>query len=716
MSLKQSCFKSIVKSDIKRSWWISALAALFIFMSSTSPLFNRGYDYYSFPRFDDTLDFVNNMFMNYFVGGCVAAFAVLYLFSYVNKVNSVTFFHALPATRNTLLSAHIASGALIVVSPMLINVIISFFAVSRGVKASWILAGFFVYIVYSFVIFATTLVVSMLTGVSIASGIFTGVVLLLPLFVFAFVSELCSDYLYGFAGFDIFEDFLMKYVYLTPDSLMSSRVLIYIALVVVFFALSFFIYKKRHLENYGEVIAFTGLKGLFKVIFGLCSGVLSYYYFQAFWDISSILTMLVFGTLGVIIAHMLANRSFSLKGVLKPLAITAGLILLLFVSFFFDFFCFEKRIPDIDEIEYVDIGNLYYNDYTYVDSDVYGESRVRVEKKDPFIPHFSTKEEIQLFLDLHKYAIDNQKDNDDWNDDFFTPSYKLVSRNSFRIEYTLKNGKVLKRYYRLPNYELERYTSRIYSTDTYRKWKYPVLDGKEKTYKSVGIYDARTYFDYDYVRLLYSNENAKRIIDAIAKDRQSISYSRMNVNDFGAMVNIELNYTIPYVDENGKEYQVERSEGYAIGKNDVNTWAILEELDVFGKVRKIELDDIKSADVFFDEYIFAVNAALYGTDVYPTVSAAQMEKAVTYVEDVYIHEYKKTGDYHKNFTDKADIETLYDLYMSHHNGVIPVNQGSVRFTVNFEMKDKNVRSRTLILPENELPEILSYLTELYTKE
>ena len=79
MSLKQSCFKSIVKSDIKRSWWISALAALFIFMSSTSPLFNRGYDYYSFPRFDDTLDFVNNMFMNYFVGGCVAAFAVLYL-------------------------------------------------------------------------------------------------------------------------------------------------------------------------------------------------------------------------------------------------------------------------------------------------------------------------------------------------------------------------------------------------------------------------------------------------------------------------------------------------------------------------------------------------------------------------------------------------------------------------------------------------------------
>ena len=353
MSSKQSCFKTVVKCDLKRSWWISALAALFIFMSTTSPLFNYSFDNdnYYYSRYDNALDFAEMMFGNYVIGMFVSAFVVLYLFSYVNKVNSVSFFHSLPATRFTLMSAHITAGAILVAFPMLINSLISFFSVGRGIRASWILVSLAMYLVYSFVIFSLTLVISLLTGVSIASGIFTLVVALLPLFVFVFVSELCSDYLYGFADFEIFEDALVRYVYLAPELLMTPKVLIYIALIAVFLVLSFFIYKKRHLENYGEVIAFPELKGLFKVLFGLCSGVLSYYYFEAFWNISSVLTMLVFGTLGTVIAHMLANKSISLKGALKPLLVTFSIILALFVSFFFDMFGYEKRIPELSEIE-----------------------------------------------------------------------------------------------------------------------------------------------------------------------------------------------------------------------------------------------------------------------------------------------------------------------------------------------------------------------------
>ncbi len=714
MSSKQSCFKSIIKCDLRRSWWISALAALFIFMTSTSPLFDYAYhryDFYSsYTRYDDVLDFCEMMFGNYATGMCIAAFVVLYLFSYINKVNSVSFFHSLPATRNSLLTAHIVSGVILIVSPMLINTLISLFAVGRGVKASWVLLSFCLYLLYSLVVFGLTLVVSMLTGVSIASGIFTGVVALLPLFIFAFVSELCNDYLYGYAGFQPFEDFLLNYVYLTPESLMSIKVIIYIVLICAFVALSYLIYNKRHLENFGEVIAFPSLKGLFKVLFGLCSGVLGYYYFEAFWSISSILTMLVFGTLGVIIAHMLANRSMSLKGVLKPLVVTVALILALFVVFFFDIFGYEKKMPEIDDIEYVDIGGLYYDDYTYVDSDIYGENRVRVSKKDPFIPHFRSEEEKQLFLNLHKYAIDIQSENDMWEDDFVTPSYRITERRTFRIEYTLKDGKVMKRTYSLPKAELDSYTSKIYSTDTYRKWKYPVLDGVEKVYKSVGVYDKRTYYNDEYIRLSAQSDNAKRLIEAVRKDRENISYDKMQINEYGGLVTVELNYTTIYVSEDGKEFPVEQSDSYIIGKFDVNTWALLEELDLFADKRMITLQDVKSADIYADEYISSEIAEMPEGVAYAS-SAANIEM-VTVVRD---YDYKKYSGNNKNFTDSLDVEVLYDLYMNYHNDVLPDNEDCVVLTIGLNVNDNSVRSRQLIIPFSKLPENLKFIEEFYAE-
>ena len=167
MSSKQSCFKAIIKSDLRRSWWLGALAALFIFMSSTTYLFSS-YDFSSYRyRLSHAVGFAKEMGFSFVIGMFLSAFCALFIFSYLNKVNSVSFFHSLPITRNKILLAHILSSAVIIISPMLLNSIISLFAVNRGVKASWVLFTLLAYIVYSFVIFSVTLVVSMLCGSSV---------------------------------------------------------------------------------------------------------------------------------------------------------------------------------------------------------------------------------------------------------------------------------------------------------------------------------------------------------------------------------------------------------------------------------------------------------------------------------------------------------------------------------------------------------------------
>lgn len=708
MSLKQSCFKSVVKCDLKRSWWISALAALFIFMSSTSPIFSYEH-YYSYSRYDNMLDFCEMMFGNYIIGMGLAGFVVLYLFSYLNKVNSVSFFHSLPTTRNGLISAHLVSSAILVVSPMLINSIITLFAVGKGIGASWIVVSFLMYVLYSFVAMAITLIVSMLTGVSIASGIFSVILALLPLFIFTFISELCADYLYGFNGYGNLMDFLVEYVYLPPEAILSWKSVIYVLLVAVFVALSYFIYNKRHLENHGEVIAFTSLRGLFKVLFGLCAGVLGYYYFEAFWGITSILTMLVFGILGVIIAHMISNRSISLRGVLVPLLVTIGMIILLFVSFFFDIFGFEKRIPDIDDIEYACIDGLYYQDYSYVDSDVFGEGRIRVKEKDPYIPNYVEKEDLERFIELHKYAVEHQHENDAWDDDIFTPSYKIAVRDHVSIEYKLKNGSVMTRSYSLPADELYKLKGNIYNTDVYRKWKFPIIDGKPKVYKSVTVFNELTYIHGDGIMLSASSDDAKRIIEAIKKDRSTISYDRMLVKDVGSfLITVSLDYTTIYVSDDGREFPVEQSDTYSIDKYDVNTWRVLEELDLFKDEKMLKSADIDRAYINVGQVHRGFNYDGYIDDYY-------YPEAVT--EEVVYSSVMSTKYYNgekgfKEFTSREDIEILFDLFANHVNDVIDRDEEYLSFTLTLDSEENISRGRTIQMRFSELPEILNYLNDI----
>lgn len=706
MNSKQSCFKSIIKSDLRRSWWIGALATLFIFLSSTTFLFNYYYDDFYNYNYTTPASFANDVGTSFVIGIFLSAFTVLYIFSYLNKVNSVSFFHSLPISRNKLLLAHITSSAIIIFTPMLINTVISLFAVSRGVKTSWVLFAFAAYVVYTAVVFSATLVVSMLCGSSIAAGVFTPVLLLLPGFIFTFVNDLCEGYLYGFASSDFFGDFLENWFYLSTEKLYSPRVLVYIGYTAVFVALAFLIYKKRHLENHGEVIAFTGLKGLFKVLFGLCAGVIGYYYFDSFWSITSILTMFVFGAVGTVIAHMLSNKSFNLKGVLKPLLIVSGIVVVLFVTFFFDLFGYENRIPEADDVEYAEIYGLYYEDYEYFDTGIYKANSVRAVRVEQYKPYFKTKEEIALFLDLHKYAVEHKDENENWDDDFVTPRYVNVERSYFTIAYHLKGGKVMKRDYYLPERDLKVLSGRIYNTDTYRKWKYPILDGTEKEYISVSVKDKRTYFDSPIV---FSAETAqaKSLLEAIAKDRENIGYDRMLANEYGGMVEITVNYEVPYISEKGKIYYGDKQDTYAIGESDINTWALLNSLDVFGNERKIELADVKRATVSSVEYYTADD--LYSGDVYTMASSGE---AASYVRD---YDYKYNA---QSFENASDIEALYNLYMTHHNDVPNKGEDYVVFYLNLYLGNNDVnnnydRTRKICINVSDLPVVLEYMTSQY---
>ena len=67
----------------------------------------------------------------------------------------------------------------------------------------------------------------------------------------------------------------------------------------------------------------------------------------------------------VIIANMLSNKSFSLRGSKMAIIYNAIVVLLLFVIFRFDITGFETRVPDVDDVKSVTNLNMQYDGHIY---------------------------------------------------------------------------------------------------------------------------------------------------------------------------------------------------------------------------------------------------------------------------------------------------------------------------------------------------------------
>ena len=707
MSLKQSCFSTIVKSDLKRHWWTAVLTSIFTSLVISVPLVD--YSKYTIEQV-----IINNwpsrifdrLSPIYFVGMILAGFLGLLMINYINSANSVNFFHGLPIKRNTLLLAHLTSCAILIIIPIIVNTLICLTALENGVKISWLLTVFALYLIYSFLILSLTVVVGMLCGNIVAGGIFTLVVIFLPLFLSAFFDTICRYYLFGFPNENYLIDQLYGTVYIFPNDLMGPKCLVYIILAAICFALSFFIYNKRHLENYGEVIAFPNLKLLFNVLFGLCAGILGYFYCMAFWSFQTILIMLVFGSVGVIIAHMMTRKSFSLKGVVPSLSITAICVIVLFCIFKFDIFGYEKRLPDLDEIEYVYEEGMYNDSVEYVYDEYRGSFEVK--RVDVFDAHFTTKEQIQLFRNLHAHKIADRNSSSGGK-----TSEALRMYNGFKIVYKLKNGKEMKRTYYLSDEEIVKFIKPIRQTDVYRKFQYPILDGTKKEFNTVNIIDTRsTNLHDDNIKTFYGkSDEAKMIIDALKKDRENISFERMLSKNNQAFTRISIEYSVECIDSNGEVYMADLADTYKIDASDINTIRVLEELGLFSAEYIQMREDVTSVSTNVSEVI------LNGNTYYPLDSYYKYydERVIAETKEIYTQDINVSGDpTYRTFNEKEDAQALYNFCVNF-TGEYPLESNAyLEFYVNITFANGKTAGRTITMSFVDLPEILSYMNEYKT--
>ncbi len=586
MSLKTSfCNKSIIKSDFKRLWWISVLHTLAIFMMSVYLFIDKyfnGYIGVTIPA--EVAGFAHSTLYRYSTPFFVLALFVpvllgVFLFSYMQSGKPSAFQHSIPVLRKTHYISHLISGVIMFMLPIVINgAILLLMRFDSGFAAMFKVSHLFTILgitaLYSLIAFSGAVFVSMITANVVSSIIFTYVFAVLPILCEAFLSSFLSTQLFGYPEGDIT---LFETLYFSPLQLRNgSSIALYLAISTAFLAAGYFIYKARHLENHSEVVAFPSLRPVFIFGVGICAGCFGFSYFNSFWQFTSSLALIPFGILGIIIATMIVNKSFRiLRRVYKSVIIYTLAVLALFCTLEFDLTGYETRVPNPDKVEGVNLDlNINMNTHQYTIS---GD---RIILMNSFEPYVTDESVIRSIAALHTDLINKKSDDG-----------KRVY-----IEYTLKNGRKLKRTYTVDFESQAELLEPICESDVIRKAFFPILREGERNIKTIQLRHDRLPEIADIDKAVYDE-----LLTALKTDLQNADYKEY-VGRRETIASLYVNFTEPSLYENGKTVpdnllNVNR-ENYYIRPSYVNTIAVLEKLGLWKPFPTAEDIDKIGIDVY----------------------------------------------------------------------------------------------------------------------
>lgn len=384
--------------------------------------------------------------------GLLAAMAVC---SHLYSARSANFMGALPVRREGLFLSHYLSGLAMLLAPNVVVFLLTLLVETAGGAVEWIPLLFWLgalsgaeFFFYSFAV-----CVGMFAGHLLALPVFYGVFNALAMAARMMWVLVMRSFYYGYAG-----DFRLTglVLWLTPVVRLSEQLDcnaygyaskgfytyeirgltglgVYALAGAALAVCALLLYRRRHLETAGDVVAVKVMRPVFKygvaVCAGLSFGVLTTGILGA-KNLGLMVAIVLWGIVGYFVAQMLLDKSFRVFRKWKGAAAVTAVFLALFLVAGFDLTGFETRVPDAADVVSVEISGLRsmpYDDGAYMGSLVVD---------DP--------ETIGLAVAFHQAAVDHRK-----------PEAKdgANERMTVTLSYQLSGGAVLEREYDLRVYQ-----------------------------------------------------------------------------------------------------------------------------------------------------------------------------------------------------------------------------------------------------------------------
>lgn len=535
MILKESLFnKGVFNTVLRRFRLGSLLYFIILFLCVPTMFLTRSpqvLENLYFGRFNSAFTFQDSalfeadiMILPTLVSMIVPTIAALLIFNYIHSPRHAIFTHSMPVSRKANYFSSLCGGFTLMALPIVINaiilIIISLSGYGKIIGILPALVWMLVFLAVIFIMFSISTLASFLAGNPFSAAAINLIIHLLPFMLAASVSFLGDRYLYGFTNdnavfetinkaspvVNLFEKLIGNNVY---GFFKNTSVWVFLAISVLIFVVSYFLYKNRRIELSGDVAGFKIMHPILK--YTLCSGafILSFAIFTSI-EISAIWYFLLTGIITAIVyfaSEMVLKKNLRIFHLYKGLIgfFAAVAVVLSFLAFT-SVFGFETRIPKEEKIESVAVYTSYSNEIPYV--------------KDPDIIKKATEFHKEFTKDITTLQRDSARIEATMSADSNYEEINHVYMNMISFKYKLSNGKELSRRYYVKNDDEYRILYSLFESDEYKN----KVTGIDKIYPdNVGSVTINTNCGNTHYDITL-NEDATALFHAIKKDIADMTY------------------------------------------------------------------------------------------------------------------------------------------------------------------------------------------------
>ncbi|MEN6460309.1 MAG: hypothetical protein ABFC94_02920, partial [Syntrophomonas sp.] len=462
----------ILRNDIKSMGWIGAAYLLGLLLSvplQILMIYSR--------QETMVLNVLNNPYLRIFKFQVdlqmllllvVPVLTGIFLFRYLQSSQTVDMMHTLPIKREILYNTHLTAGFIFLFVPIIITALVSW-AIINGLGIEYVSnQAIFTWLGLSLIInlllFVTSVATGMFCGMSTVQGVLTYTLLLLPAGLSMLLLHNINLYTYGFA----YDYYLNKFNNISPLIRMTqlnyhpfsaTEIGLYLFSSLVLYLAGLYLYQRRHLETAGNAITFAVIRPIFKYGVTFCSMLcVGSYFYSAQHSMNWTYFGYVLGSLlGYWLSEFLMNKSLHVfkKKITRGYLVFVVVMIVLISGFNYDFTGYEKKLPELAQVESVFWNNSFFNlpggernqaAYDYESQNDRYTRKVSME--------YSNPQNIAHIYKLHQAIIANREQ--EKAAAFVNNEYN--SRQNLFFVYKLKNGSMIYRQY---NVNVNQYAAQL---------------------------------------------------------------------------------------------------------------------------------------------------------------------------------------------------------------------------------------------------------------
>lgn len=395
------------------------------------------------------------------IGVVYGLLLAMLLFSYLMNSKAAGMYHALPIRREGIFLTNWLTGLLVIAVPA-----VAVFLVAAVVEAGagvLVLSDLFLWLVTAIAcpmfFFCLATCVAMFTGHILALPVFYGVVNCLVIGVCALMDYSGYRLLYNYDSAVLVDSTFARwctpayqlYYLLTEGGSSVTAVGVTavagfsIVLGLTFTLIAVVTYQNRQLERAGDIVTVGWVRPVFQYGLGICVGLLfGIFFFENFFSFTGWLGYValsaVSAVIGAFVGRMLLNKTLRVFADGWKGCCALGLAMaLVMVGVHTDLLGYQRWLPDVEQV---------------VSVRIWGGQSMPYDDGDYLWLSLDDEENIQKVFDLHKALNDDMDElrafadtNDYWGMYDEDGSYQLMDTNRVTVEYTLKNGSVVRRSY-----------------------------------------------------------------------------------------------------------------------------------------------------------------------------------------------------------------------------------------------------------------------------